>query len=138
MPRALCLCFAIVAAFQLPAAAAPVEDIPIPPSVAALADRLGVDLAHNRANFLSEIARLLYTSGDSKPPALTPPRVNESANPQFIVPIPLPAAVWSRAIFRHTVAPDQLLQTILSDRRATLVGRGLAGLDDETLEYVAD
>src|SRR5215475_4571520 len=139
MPRALYLCIAIVAAFQLPAAAAPVEDIPIPPSVAALADRLGVDLANNRANFLSEIARLLYTSADSKPPALTGPRVNERPDSQsIIVPIPLPAAVWSRAIFRHTVAPDQLLQSILSDRRATLVGRGLAGLDDETLDYVAD
>ena len=64
MPRALCLCFAIVAAFQLPAAAAAVEDIPIPPSVAALADRVGVDLAHNRANFLSEIARR-YEIGDT-------------------------------------------------------------------------
>jgi hypothetical protein len=138
MPRALCFCFAIVAAFQLPAAAAAVEDIPIPPSVAALADRVGVDLAHNRANFLSEIARLLYTNADAKPPALIGPRVNESTSAQsIIVPIPLPAAVWSRAIFRHAVPLDQLLVSILSDRRATLIGRGLAGLDDETLEYLA-
>ena len=42
MPRALYYCLAIVAAFQLPAAAAPVEDLPIPPSVMALADRLVV------------------------------------------------------------------------------------------------
>jgi hypothetical protein len=139
MPRALCFCFAIVAAFQLPAAAAPVENIPIPRSVVALADRLGVDLAHNRANFLSEIARLLYTNADTKPPVLTGPRVNDSADTQsIIVPIPLPAAVWSRAIFRRAVTPDQLVVSILSDRRATLIGRGLAGLDDETLEYFAD
>ena len=49
MPRVLCFCLAIVAAFQLPAVAAPVEDIPVPPSVVALAERVGIDFAPWRA-----------------------------------------------------------------------------------------
>jgi hypothetical protein len=138
-PRALCFCFAIVAAFQLPAAAAPVEDIPIPPSVVALADRLGVDLAHSRAYFIADIARLLYTNADSRPPVLGTPGATENPSAQAVsVPIPLPAAVWSRAVFRRAVPPNQLIVAILSDRRATLVARGLAGLDDETLNYFVE
>ena len=139
MPRALYFCFAIVAAFQLPAVAAPVGDVPVPPSVIALADRLGVDLTHDRANFMSDIARLLYTSADSKPPVLTGPHVIESADaPPVSVPVPLSSAVWSRAVLHRALLPNQLLVAILSDRRATLLGRGLAGLDDETLDYFAD
>jgi hypothetical protein len=139
MPRALYFFFAIVAAFQLPAAAAPVEDIPVPPTVMALADRLGVDLAHNRAYFIADIARLLYTNIDSKSPALGGPGVAASPNAQAVsVPIPLPAASWSRAVFRRAVLPNQLIMAILSDRRATLLARGLAGLDDETLNYLVD
>src|SRR5262245_17393379 len=139
MPRALCFCFAIVAAFHLPAAAASLEDLPIPPSVAALADRVGVDLANNRASFLTEMARLLYTNADAKPPVFTTVPASDKTDARTIsVPVPLPAAVWSRAIFRHAVPPNQLVVAILSDRRATLLGRGLAGLDDETLNYLAD
>ena len=140
MPRALYFCFAIVAAFQIPAAASPVEDIPLPASVVALADRLGIDAAHDRANFIRDIARLLYTNLDSKPPVLVAAsRDREATEPAlFSVPVPLPAAIWSRAIFHHTVPVDQLIVAILSDRRATLLCRGLAGLDDETLEYFAE
>jgi hypothetical protein len=139
MPRALYFCFAIVAAFQLPAAAAPVEDIPVPASVMALADRLGVDLVHERASFIADLARLLYTNIDAKPPALGGSAVAASSNAQTVsVPIPVPAAVWSRAIFHRAVLPNQLIVAILSDRRATLLARGLAGLDDETLTYFVD
>ena len=139
MPRALCFCFAIVAAFQRPAAAAPVEDIPLPPSVVALADRLGVDLAHNRMYFISDIARQLYTNADAKPPALVGSRAADGTDGRSVsVPFPLSSAVWSRAVFRHTVPVSQLAVAVLSDRRATLLARGLAGLDDETLNYVAE
>ena len=140
MPRALYFCLAIVAAFQLPAAAAPVEDIPIPPSVVALADRLGVDLANNRPYFLADMARLLYTSADAKSPVLTTarPAAQGTDGHAVNVPVPMPSAIWSRAIFHRPVAPNDLVVAILSDRRATLLGRGLAGLDDETLNYFID
>src|SRR5262249_4248372 len=122
---------------QLPAAAAPVEDIPLSPPVIALADRLGVDLEHQRAYFFSDIARLLYTNADSRPPVFTAPPPDPNA-PPILVPLPLPAALWSRAVFRHAIPPGQLIATILADRRATLLGRGFSGLDDETLNYFID
>src|SRR5262245_12964363 len=119
MPRrVLYFCLAIVAAFQIRAAAAPVEDIPVPPSVMALAERLGVDLVNNRAYFINDMARLLYVSGDSKPPVLMPARAAGAGaeSPPVSVPMPMPAAVWSRAIFRRPVAPADLAVAILSDR----------------------
>jgi hypothetical protein len=132
-------CFAIVAAFPFPAAGAPVEDIQLPPSVVALAERLGVDLTQNRAYLFSDTARLLYTNADAKPPALTLARGAESPDGNSsTVPLALSAALWSRTVFRHTVPSTQLAVAILSDRRATLLSRGLAGLDDETLTYLAE
>jgi hypothetical protein len=82
---------------------------------------------------------LLYTNADSKSPVLTGPRaILDSDERPVSVPVPLPAAVWSRAVFRHAVPANQLLIAILSDRRATLLGRGLAALDDETLNYLVE
>jgi hypothetical protein len=144
MPRALFVSFAIVAAFQLhPAAASTVEDAPITPSVAALAARLGLEIARDRARFMSDIARLLYAASDARPPELTASRpaagaAGTNGSPPLVVPVPMPAASWSRAVFRRTVPPDQLVSTILGDRRASLLCRGLAGLDDETLTYFID
>src|SRR6187397_481857 len=138
MPRALYFCFAIVAAFQLPAvAASPVEDAPITPAVTALAQRFGIDPADDRPRFLSNVVRMLYATADAKPPTLTgsPALRDTSAALPVTVPVPMPASVWGRAVFRHVVPSDQLVPAILSDRRASLLCRGLAGLDDETLTY---
>jgi hypothetical protein len=141
MPRALYFCFAIVAAFQLPAvAASPVDDAPITPSVAALAQRLGIDPSDDRPRFMSNVARMLYANKDAKSPALTAsPAVRGAPGASPVtVPVPLPASVWSRAVFRRTVPPDLLVAAILSDRRASLLCRGFAGLDDETLTYFVE
>jgi hypothetical protein len=54
------------------------------------------------------------------------------------VPVPLSAALWSDAILGRRVPPSELFGAIIGDDRATLLCHGLAGLDDETLEYVAD
>src|SRR6185503_8326674 len=85
-----------------------------------------------------DIARLLYTNADSKPPVLVGNAAAASDGRPASVPFPLPSAVWSRAVFRHTVPAGQLAVAVLSDRRATLLARGLAGLDDETLNYFAE
>ena len=53
------------------------------------------------------------------------------------MPVPLTAAVWSDAIFLRQVSRDDLIVSILGDRPASLLAHGLAGLDDETLEYFA-
>jgi hypothetical protein len=141
MPRALYFCFAIVAAFQLDAvAASPVEEVPITPSVAALAQRLGIDPSDDRPRFMSDVVRMLYANADAKSPALTGSHAvaGSPGAPLVAVPVPLPASVWSHAVFRRIVPVDQLVAAILSDRRASLLCRGLAGLDDETLTYFVE
>ena len=141
MPRPLFLCLAIVAAFQIHlAAAAPADDLPIAPRVEELAGRLGIDPTRDPARFMADMARLLYATSDNRPPELIAQRPTPAidGSPAAHVPVPLPAAVWSAAVFRHAVPPEQLITAILSDRRASLLCRGLAGLDDETLTYFAE
>lgn len=54
------------------------------------------------------------------------------------VPIPLTAAVWSRAVFGRDVPAAHLFQEIITDRQASLLCHGLAGLDDPTRQFLAD
>jgi hypothetical protein len=60
------------------------------------------------------------------------------ALPVDVVPIPLTTALWSDAILQRRVAPGELLAAILEDDRAILLCHGLAGLDDPTLQYLAE
>lgn len=53
------------------------------------------------------------------------------------VPVPFSAAFWSQHIFQASVASRDLVATILGDRRASLLARGLLSLDDATLEYLS-
>lgn len=144
MPRALLGCLTIVAAFQLHLAAAPalVEDVPLSPRVAALAASLGIDPSRDRARFMADMARALYAAPDTRSlnsaavRATTP--TDALVATRIVVPVPLPASVWGRAVFRHTVPVDDLIPSILTDKRATLLCRGLSGLDDATLGYLAE
>jgi hypothetical protein len=138
--RTVLLCITIVAAFELhPAAAASTtERVPVSPAVVALAEHAGLDLARDRAGFVPELIRLLYTPPASRQTRIvvpTSPRVGPNA-PQVIVP--LTAVQWSDTIFHRRIAPEQLLDVIVADRRASLLCRGLAAADDETLAYYAD
>ncbi len=58
--------------------------------------------------------------------------------PIELVPVPLAAALWGEVVFRRAVPPSNLFSAIFADRRAALLCHGLAALDDETLQYVAD
>jgi hypothetical protein len=58
--------------------------------------------------------------------------------PVDIVPIPLSAALWSDAVLQRRVPPAELLAAILEDDRAILLCHGLSGLDDLTLQYLAE
>ena len=136
----LVLCLTIVAAFQArPAAAvAVVDDVPVPGGTVAVARVLGLDTVPDRGLFVAELTRLV----DDVPrrtrlvveSVLQPLRGQPSAD---VVPLPLGAEIWSDAVFRRRVAPADLLFTILADRRAALICHALAGLDDDTLEYLA-
>jgi hypothetical protein len=52
--------------------------------------------------------------------------------------VPLTAAVWSEAVFLRRVEAADLVVAILGDRQASFLCYGLAGLDDETLEYLSE
>ncbi len=60
------------------------------------------------------------------------------AMPVDTVPVPLSSTVWSDEILGRRVPPTELFAAILADERATLLCHGLAGLDDLTLQYVAE
>lgn len=55
-----------------------------------------------------------------------------------LIEVPLTPELWSRAVFRRAVPAEQLLASILADRRAALLCRGLLAADDETLAYYAE
>jgi hypothetical protein len=107
----------------------------------ALAGAFGVQPVPDRARFVSEFARLLHGLPDRKP---LPPEILrqqlrqiESTAANELVPVPLTAAVWSKAVFLRTIAPRDLVVEILGDRKASLLCYGLSALDDATLEYLA-
>ena len=52
------------------------------------------------------------------------------------MPVPLAPAVWSAAVFGRPVTSRELVDAVLTDRRAALLSFGLAALDDPTLEYL--
>ena len=127
----------IVAAFQshLAAAVTVSEDVPVA-GLAAVARALGIDPPPERARFISEITRLANNiSADRRALASSLAR---SAEPTVTVPVPLPTAVWSDAVFRRRVAPGELVSEILADRQAALLCHGLAALDDQTLQFLIE
>jgi len=144
MPRLLFLCTTIVAAFQLhlsAAAALPTTAVPVSPSVAALAGRVGMDPARERSRFTAEIIRRVYSPPLSRQIAtnvVVGARELPGPGAPVLVDVPLSPEVWSQAVFKRAVPADQLLATVLADRRAALLCRGLLGSDDATLEYYAN
>jgi hypothetical protein len=143
MPRTATFSFlTIVAAFQMQLAAAGgvSESVPVPGGTVAMARSLGVMPVPERARFVAELARLLHFSaeraGTREKAAPVLPVSSDVAGET--VPIPLTTDLWSQAVFRRPVAPEGVVAAILSDPRAAHLCYGLAGLDDETLQYFAD
>ena len=145
MPRVLLVCSALLAVCQWPlSAAAPASaDVPVPVATAAFAESIGLKLSANPAQFVASLTRLLYTQPDVKPATVAAelrraPNGSPPAAGSLLVPVPLSADVWSRAVFHRTIAPGDLVVAILEDRRAALLCYGLAGEDDETLTFFAE
>lgn len=154
MPRVvLLLCFTIVAAFQTQlVAAAPLTQVAVTTPVAALAERVGMNVARDRGRFVAEIVRRVYTPPANRQPPLdlvvAPPTPGDRATPENrgvvdasagpLVDVPLTPEFWNTHIFKRAIPQDQLLAAILLDRRAALLSRGLLGADDETLQFYAE
>ena len=109
-------------------------------SVAALARSVGMDVVRDRGRFVPEIIRRVYSPPLSRQVPLDPRiAAREATDPHALprVELPLSSVLWSEAIFRRQVPADQLLGSILVDRRAALLCHGLAAADDETLAFYA-
>ena len=148
------LSLTIVAAFQAPLAAAVAitEDVPVPGGTAALARALGIDPVPDRSRFLFELTRLIYDNADGRNQvataflqSLAQPANRRKPTPAAaadgrseLVPVPLSAELWSSAVFHRKVSRDELVMAIVSDRTASLVCHGLAALDDQTLQFIAE
>ena len=145
---------------RLVAAAAPgvSEDVPVPGGTAALAKALEIDPVPDRARFAAELVRIIYddtkqhrTHVGSKFRLLSAyldtidrhdsasKRANTvPSDAQFErVPVPLPSVVWSE-VLRRPVDPAHLFAIVMSDAGAAFLLRGLAALDDETLQFFVD
>jgi hypothetical protein len=155
--RVLAWTIIAAAAPALGGAATPFQDLPVPGGTAALAGTLGVDPVPERGRFIAEITRLVYDVEARNPSAATflqtirlkaraaaergfafHPGTNGRSTVVETVPVPLTANIWSDAVFRRRVAPDDLVHMILADRQAALLCHGLTAVDDETLEFFAD
>ena len=70
-------------------------------------------------------------------------RLNSGASvridvPTETVPLPLPAQIWSAAVFQRPISSESLFSAVIQDRSAALLCYGLAAVDDETLHYLAE
>src|SRR5262249_13770721 len=135
---------------SLPAAAraagsASSEDVPVRGGIAALAEVIPISPAPDRARFLAEAIRVVYSWPQTGPYSNEAMRGRiaaflSSASPAGAfddIPVPLNAAVWSQVLHK-TISPEQLVGAILAERSAAMLCYGLAGLDDETLQFLVD
>ena len=125
------------------------EDVPIAGGLAALADAAEARPVPDRARFVAELARVIYSQPSTGPysneaikrriAALFADAGQRGEAPRAgdTVPVPLSAALWSQAVFHRPIDRRDLAGAILTDRSAALLCYGLSGMDDETLEFFA-
>jgi hypothetical protein len=140
----VCLCLSLPAAARA-AGSASSEDVPVRGGIAALADAIPISPAPDRARFLAEAIRVVYSWPQLGPYSNEPMRgriaaffsTASSAGIADDIPVPLTADVWSQ-VLRKQISREQLVGAILADRAASLLCYGLTGLDDDTLQFLAD
>jgi len=124
----------------------------VPGGIEAFTGALMIDPTPDRGRFMYEMTRLVHENPSGRrPPAAAfllmlaqqPGRgARDYAAADLrgtdLVPVPLSAEVWSRAVFQRKVTKDELVGAIIADHTASLICHGLAGLDDQTLEYIAE
>ena len=149
MGLVVCVCACVVACAADVRAESLVENVPIVGGTAALSRALGIDPVPERARFMSELVHVIYDAAEGKSASKDALRAQlgaylESAARRSsdltseAVPLPLPAHIWSDAIFQRPISPDDLFSAVIQDRSAALLCYGLAALDDETLHYLAE
>jgi hypothetical protein len=129
----------------------PAESVPIPGGLDGLARALDI-APPDRARCAALIARLIYADNrelrflpDSKYRRMLShfasfgaARSGAGAAAADLVPLPLPARVWSEAVFHRPIPPHELFAAVMSDEAAAMLVHGLAALDDDTLRFLAE
>jgi hypothetical protein len=128
------------------------QDVAVP-GRAALAQLAEVSPVPDRARFVAELARVIYSQPSTGPYSNEPLRrridglfagarqraaSTDGGADEDVVPVPLTAALWSQSILHRQVEPRDLVGAILTDRSAALMCYGLSGMDDETLRFLAE
>jgi len=153
VPASLVVCVLL----SLPAAAFAAgpsftEDVPVRGGIAALSDAIPLSPAPDRARFIAEAIRVVYSWPQIGPYSNEPTRRRIAGffadagapggpgrnDTRDEIPVPLTAAVWSQAIFHRTVSREELTGAILTDRSAALLCYGLAAMDDDTLQFFVE
>src|SRR3989441_5160322 len=147
----LIVCLTIVAAFEahLIGQSTISEDVPVPGGTAAIAAALGIEPVPDRARFVAELTRQAYdvppgrnAASDARLDRLKSLVASMSrpsaASSGELVPLPLTTALWSQAVFHRPLTSQTVFVAILGDREASLICRGLAALDDDTLTFFAE
>ena len=144
--RALAAAVLVAGAVRVRSAPPPEQDVLVPGGIAAVARVLRIEPVPEPSRFIGEVTRLLYDV----------PLVKSASSEQLIrrlsahlaaaprdaaaadrVPMPLSAATWSQ-ILRQPVTTETVFGVIATNREATLLCHGLAGLDDETLQFLSE
>jgi hypothetical protein len=143
---------AAVQARAADSAIAATQDVPVP-GRAALAEVAEVTPVPDRARFVAELVRVIYSQPSTGPYSNEPlrrridalfaearqhPSSRAGGTEDDIVPVPLTAALWSQSILHRQIEPRDLVGAILTDRAAALMCYGLSGMDDETLQFLAE
>ena len=118
----------------------------MPGGTVAMAQSLGITPSPDRARFVAELARLTHQTaeGQHTTRAKAASKLRRTGSPAAAagsietVPIPLSVGLWSDAVFRRRVAPEEIVAAIVADPRAAHLCYGLASLDDETLQFFVD
>jgi len=109
------------------------EGVPVAGGLAALAALADVAPVPDRARFVAEVARVIYSLPSTGPYSnepirrrietfFTDARQRAAGSPdEAVVPVPLSAALWSQAVFHRQVDRRDLIGAILADRSAALI-----------------
>ena len=111
----ICVCACVIACARDVRAESLVEDVPIAGGTAALSRALGIDPVPERARFMTQLVRVIYDAQEGKSAsrdalrAQLATRLNGDASlhidgPTETVPLPLPARIWSAAVFQREIS----------------------------------
>ena len=134
------------------ARAAPADDagavgeVWLPGGLRAALAATGDDVPADRSQFLLEFIRRTYDAplGNKNDPREAPLRALLNAirtaapSPgRDTLPLPLPAALWTDAVFHGRATPETLVAEIVGSRNASLFYAGLLSLDDPMRAWLA-